>query len=391
MKVTVIGAGIWGCWTAYLLQKAGVEVTLVDMWGPGNARAGSGGASRIIRLVYGADQVYVDMTQTSYELWEELEQSVYENLYQETGVLWMFADEDTSYLEASRSRIAQFGHRIHNLSHQEATQRYPQISFEGISRIFLEEKAGLLFANLCCKVLTREFQQLGGKFVWGEAHWNRARRWVEVSGDTLEADRYVFACGPWNQKLFPEVFQGISDTSRHEVYYLAVPNDQVSPYAYPAMPCWFEYNRNSPMFYGKPFHLGKGFKIAYDERSTPFDPDTSHRSTTPELLERSLKYVAKRFPGLAGRPLIEQRVCQYENSLDGHFIMAPHPDYGELVLLGGSSGHGFKVGPAVGKMTREYLLEGKGFPELFGLGRFGSAVERTSQFLQVGAGQDGGD
>ena len=381
MNITVIGAGIWGCWTAYLLQKAGAKVTLVDMWGPGNARAGSGGASRIIRLVYGADQIYVDMTQTSYELWGELENEVYEDLYQETGVLWMFAEDDTRYLEDSRTRIAHHGHRIENLSHQEAAERYPQISFDGISHIFLEEKAGLLYANLCCKVLARELQHQGGTYLRGEARWNRSKKWVEVAEAKWEADRYVFACGPWNRKLFPEVFGKISDTSRHEVYYVAVPNDQASLYSHPHMPCWFEYNPNSPMFYGKPFHLSKGFKIAYDERSTLFDPDTDHRSTTPEILERSLAYLAKRFPGLAGKPLIEQRVCQYENSLDGHFIMTPHPDHEKLILLGGSSGHGFKVGPAVGKMAKEFLLESKAFPELFGLSRFDQEVEKTSQFL----------
>ena len=53
MKIAVIGSGIWGACTAYHLNKAGADVDLYDMWGAGNSRSGSGGASRIIRLAYG--------------------------------------------------------------------------------------------------------------------------------------------------------------------------------------------------------------------------------------------------------------------------------------------------------------------------------------------------
>lgn len=379
MNITVIGAGIWGCWSAYLLQQAGAQVTLVDMWGPGNARAGSGGTSRIIRLVYGADEIYVDMTQRSYELWEELEASIYETIYQETGVLWMFGGSDTSYLEASRSRIAHHGYAIQDLTLASAKERFPAISFEGIQHVYLEEKAGYLYANQCCEILAREFQQIGGTFLIGEATWDPDKGHFQVNGQALHSDQYVCACGPWNRKIFPNWLGPYTHTSRHEVYYLAVPNNQVQLYA--SLPCWFEYRADSPMFYGKPFQFNKGFKIAYDERSTSFDPDRSSRATTPKLLERSQAYLAKRFPGLAGRPLVEQRVCQYENSLDGHFIMSQHPDYPHLTLVGGSSGHGFKVGPAVGEMVSEHLLKKKAFPSLFSLDRFHHTSKQGSQFL----------
>ena len=50
MKIAVVGSGIWGACSAYYLNKAGADVELYDMWGAGNSRSGSGGASRIIRL-----------------------------------------------------------------------------------------------------------------------------------------------------------------------------------------------------------------------------------------------------------------------------------------------------------------------------------------------------
>ena len=61
MKIAVIGSGIWGVCTAYHLQKEGLDVDLYDMWGAGNSRSGSGGASRIIRLAYGEDKIYTEL------------------------------------------------------------------------------------------------------------------------------------------------------------------------------------------------------------------------------------------------------------------------------------------------------------------------------------------
>jgi glycine/D-amino acid oxidase-like deaminating enzyme len=55
-------------------------------------------------------------------------------------------------------------------------------------------------------------------------------------------------------------------------------------------------------------------------------------------------------------PLIETRVCQYEQTPDSHFIVDRHPQMNNLWLLGGGSGHGFKHGPALGEMMAELIL-----------------------------------
>jgi glycine/D-amino acid oxidase-like deaminating enzyme len=60
--VAVIGAGVFGAWTAWHLARAGKSVLLADAWGPGHSRSSSGGETRIIRLGYGADEIYTRMT-----------------------------------------------------------------------------------------------------------------------------------------------------------------------------------------------------------------------------------------------------------------------------------------------------------------------------------------
>src|SRR5256886_15337632 len=59
--IVVVGAGAFGGWTALYLRRGGARVTLVDAWGPGNARASSGGETRVIRATYGPRAVYTHM------------------------------------------------------------------------------------------------------------------------------------------------------------------------------------------------------------------------------------------------------------------------------------------------------------------------------------------
>jgi len=73
---------------------------------------------------------------------------------------------------------------------------------------------------------------------------------------------------------------------------------------------------------------------------------------------------------LKGSPLLEARVCQYENSPDQHFIVDRHPEAGNVWLVGGGSGHGFKHGPALGELVAGNVLGEKPIEPLFCLSRF---------------------
>ena len=167
--------------------------------------------------------------------------------------------------------------------------------------------------------------------------------------------------------------------SRQEVYYFSVPNNKAIEFDLNSMPCWLDLNENNPSYYGIPFHLNKGFKIAYDERSTLFDPDTSDRIPIPDLVKRTKSYLYHRFPRLKGLPISETRVCQYENSLDGNFIINWHKKNDDVLVLAGSSGHGFKLGPGLGELVKDVVLENKEIPEFFDIQRLESN-DKSSQY-----------
>ena len=80
-----------------------------------------------------------------------------------------------------------------------------------------------------------------------------------------------------------------------------------------------------------------------------FDPETGDRVITRDGLAFARAILKKRFPDLAGAPLLESRVCQYENTSNGDFLIDRHPDFENVWIAGGGSGHGFKHGPFVGE------------------------------------------
>ena len=124
---------------------------------------------------------------------------------------------------------------------------------------------------------------------------------------------------------------------------------------------------------------GRGFKVADDTRGVAVDPTAMDRTPTREGVERARAFLGRRFPALAGAPLLEARVCQYENSPDGHFVIDRHPEADNAWIVGGGSGHGFKLSPALGEHVARAVL-GEAEPEqVFRLARLGKIEDRRTQ------------
>jgi len=357
--IKVIGAGAFGGWTALHLLERGARVTLVDAWGPGNSRASSGGESRVIRSVYGPDRVYVEMVKRSFELWEKLDPT----LYTETGVLWMHRGDD-AYVRSSLPILTELGFPVDQITLADAVRRYPQISFKGVQSVWLERRAGALSARRACEVVRDAFVKAGGTYRTEEA------KPEAQSG----ADIYVYACGPWLGKLFPDVIGNAVRPTRQEVYYFGPPRGS-DLYQPGRMPIWIDFGKR--IVYGIPDIHGRGFKVADDTRGVAIDPTTADRTPTAAGIARARRLLAERFPELANAPLIASEVCQYENSPDGNLILDRHPGANDVWFLGGGSGHGFKLSPAVGEMAAAAILGSGEIPAAF---RLRKIEKRKTQF-----------
>ncbi|MEC9094864.1 MAG: FAD-dependent oxidoreductase [Planctomycetota bacterium] len=376
MKVIVFGAGSFGSWSAYKLLQAGCQVTLVDSWGAGNSRSSSGGETRVIRTVYGQDELYVEMARRSMDDWRELPDS--RELIEFTGNLWL-CGEDDSYVRSSLNKMTSLGIPWEEIGINEASKRWPQMNWAGLKHVFFEPQAGFLRARKACVAIKNQFIKEGGLWEIETAILpdisQPVRKISLTSGRALEADVFVFACGPWLKQLFPSLLEDILTISRQEVYYFGVPAG-TSQFCQPALPIWLELNE--PIHYGLPSIDYRGFKIARDQRGANFDPTNGDREPTANLVNEVRNYLAHRFPGLANAPLTEARVCQYANTPDGHFILDQHKPSG-LVIVGGGSGHGFKMGPAIGDRVVQLVREGQK-DSCFNLNRFSQARSKSTQF-----------
>jgi glycine/D-amino acid oxidase-like deaminating enzyme len=357
--VIVAGAGVFGAWTAWELQRRGRRVLLVDGAGPANARASSGGESRLTRTIYGVDAVYTRMARDSLEAWRWLSGRAGLPVLHAAGVL-MFFHRMEAYASASIEVHRALGLPLEELDRAELVRRYPQVAWDGIELGLLEREHGILMARRGVQTLVAEFVAAGGEYrpddVATPSKDGSLSALHTVGGAALRAREFVFACGPWLPKLFPDILGARIFTTRQEVFFFATPRGDVR-FRPEHMPAWVDFDAGN-MYYGCPDLESRGFKLGNDRHGPPFDPDFGDRRPTEAGLSDARTYLARRFPALAGQPLVENRVCQYENSSSGDFLIDRHPRIENLVLVGGGSGHGFKHGPAVGRYAAD-LVTGK--------------------------------
>lgn len=364
--VVVIGAGVFGAWTAYQLRLTGASVLLLDAYGPGNSRASSGGESRIIRLGYGPDEIYSRSTQRSLVLWQQLFEKT-DNLFWKTGVLWLAHAQDP-YCEATLATLHRLNANYEKLDHDELARRFPQLDVGPISWGILEPDSGILMARRAVQAVVAQARADGVDYVeeavtpptTNHAKLNSVQTTL---GREIVAERFVFACGPWLPKLFPELLGELIHVTRQEVFFFGVPSGDVS-FNQGALPAWIDFN---DLVYGLPNLDGRGFKLAIDAHGAEFDPDTGERLVTSAGLNAAREYLARRLPRLANAPVTETRVCQYENTSNGDFLIDKHPGFENVWLVGGGSGHGFKHGPSVGEYAAGIVLSGVNVEPRFSL------------------------
>jgi glycine/D-amino acid oxidase-like deaminating enzyme len=370
--VAVIGAGAFGGWTALYLLRRGARVTLVDSWGPGNSRASSGGETRVMRGTYGPNQPYTKMAARATQLWREHEQKWKVKLLHQIGVLWMVAEGDDQFERESLPLLREAGIAYQELSPQEIGSRWPQINLEAVHWGVYEPEGGFLTARIACQTVLDGFLAEGGEYLHAAVLPRDldGRKWNGLSltdGSKVQADQYVFACGPWLGELFPETIGNRIRPTRQEVFFFGTPAGD-DRFTETKMPVWGDHRDR--FMYGIPGNQGRGFKVADDTRGPEFNPTSGDRTVSAEGLRTVREYLAFRFPALKDAPLLESRVCQYENSPDNNFIIDRHPRHENVWLLGGGSGHGFKHGPALGEMVAGLVMEHKVPDTLFTLARF---------------------
>jgi monomeric sarcosine oxidase len=355
----VVGAGVFGAWTAWHLLRKGRRVLLLDAWGPAHSRASSGGESRMTRTAYGPDEVYTRMAWESLADWKWLSDQAGLPVFHRLGVLFFFPKQEP-YVNQTLEVHRRLNIPIESLQRAELVKRFPQFSWADIEIGLFEPQLGALMARRAVQTLVSQFVAQGGEYRVAAVQSPRGAQTrgalesiVTSEGERLRASQYVFACGPWLPKVFPDVLGSRIFVTRQEVFFFSPPRGD-SRYLPGHFPGWADFN-GGDIYYGFPDLEARGVKVAHDKHGPRMDPDTGDREASAAALAEVRAFMRHRFPALAERPLNEARVCQYENSSNGDFLIDHHPLLENVLLVGTGSGHGFKHGPAVGRYAAQLL------------------------------------
>jgi glycine/D-amino acid oxidase-like deaminating enzyme len=340
-----------------------------------------------MRGAYGPNQPYTKLAARALELWKRHEDEWKKHFFFPIGVLWM-VESDGAFERGSLPLLKDAEISFEELGVKELARRWPQISCENVEWGIYEPHSGYLLARASTQAVVDQFVAEGGEYRQAAvtAQDFDADDWKElriddsppttraaiaegstVATDRIVADRYVFACGAWLGKMFPRTVGPHFVSTRQEVFFFGTPAGD-RRYDENNLPVWADHGAR--FMYGIPGNQGRGFKLADDTRGTKFDPTSGERVVSEEGLAAARRYLGYRFPGMKGAPVIETRVCQYENTVDHNFIIDRHPRNANVWFVGGGSGHGFKHGPAVGEMVAGLVLADGTADTLYRLARF---------------------
>jgi sarcosine oxidase len=361
--VVVIGAGAFGGWTAFHLQRMGHRVTLVDLYGPGNSRSASGDETRGVRTGYGTNELWTRWAKVAIERWKEWDAEWGTSMFTTTGDLAMRVDWD-QFLTTTMASWDRAGVRYERITPEEVRYRWPQINVDGFGVGVYEPDAGVGRSRHATLTVAEQFRKLGGEMVVAHADLgaragDRLADLVLQPGGRLSAQTFVFAVGPWFPKLMPELMGEVIRIPLGHVYYFGAPPGDLR-FSAPNCPSY-----NFPGFTGWPIldHDSRGFRLRTGGRAAD-DPDDSVRFIDAQYHAPARRILLERFPALAEAPLLETRACHYDTSVTRNFIIDRHPEYSNVWLAGGGSAEGYKFGPIVGPYVAERVAGRNDDPEL---------------------------
>ena len=358
----VAGLGGMGSAAAYHLAGRGKRVLGLERHTPAHDRGSSHGQSRIIRQAYLEDPAYVPLLLRAYELWEQLERETGEDLMTLTGGLMIGPPESRTFT-GSKATADEYGLPYEVFDASELKRRYPMFEpTEGTIALF-EEKAGFVRPEASVKAHLNRAVSMGADLRFGEEilSWEPTASGVrvETASDFHEAERLVVTAGAWAPKLLADL--GLPLEVTRQILVWLDPVEGVEPFLSDRFPVFIWEPEDGNAFYSIPAHDGPegGVKVAFFRADgTPADPETIDREVHDDEVDFIRGYLAKYVPALNGE-LLYAKTCMYTNTPDEHFVISTHPEYPQVAIAAGFSGHGFKFCGVVGEILADLATEGE--------------------------------
>lgn len=356
--VIVVGLGAMGSATCHHLAKRGLRVLGLDRFAVPHAFGSSHGFSRFIRKAYWEHPDYVPLLQRAFENWEHLERDANVKVLHKTGGIYMGRPDSEAIAGSLRSaRERKLPHDT--LSHAQLAKRFPQFRLPGDFIGMWEDDAGFVLPELAISAHCEQALRKGAELRGHEPaiNWSASGSSVRVTTPrgTYEAGKVVFCGGAWADTLVRDM--GVTLRVTRQPLFWVWPRDP-APFAFGRLPVWMIDTGWGGQHYGFPMMPDNpGFKLALHKVMEATGPDQVAREPRPSD-EETVRPLLREMIPLADGPVLSIRICLYENSPDGHFIMDRHPRHENVLLACGFSGHGFKFASVVGEAMADLAQHG---------------------------------
>jgi sarcosine oxidase len=356
--VIIVGLGGMGSAAAYHLARRGQRVLGLEKFTPAHDKGSSHGGSRIIRQSYFEDPAYVPLLLRAYELWEGLAQDSGQEVYRLTGGLFLGPPDCLTVAGSLRaSQEWSLPHEV--LDAGQIRSRFPNFTPEPGDVGLYEAKAGFARPEMTVAAHLDLAARVGATLRFGEEvqEWSETATGVTVTtaAGTYTAGQLVICPGAWAPQLLAEL--GIPITVERQVLYWLDPVGGTVPFE--DQPIFINENADGMQIYGFPAIDGPdgGVKVAFFRKGQECTPETIDRVVHPEEISAMRDRVTELLPALTG-DCVHSATCMYSNTSDEHFVITRHPDYANVTVACGFSGHGFKFVPVVGEIVADLATTG---------------------------------
>ena len=288
----IVGAGTFGASLAWWLAGRGDEVVLVDQFEPGDARATSGGETRLIRCSHGADADYTAMARRARTLWRELEQRVGRDLMTQSGVSWFAHARGRLGGRVRAHARARSSIPTERWSVEEAAERFPSFNGDDLAWVLHEPEAGRPARPEGGPDARRAGAGTGRDARPAAARSPTAATRVVETARVLEGDRVVWSCGGWLARSSPS--SELRVTQQELFFFDGGPAWRTRPAG----------STTTARSTAPATSTQLGVKVAWDQEGPPLEPDADLPPATPETERLTRGYAADRFPALAEAPLV---------------------------------------------------------------------------------------
>ncbi|MDP6040628.1 MAG: FAD-dependent oxidoreductase [Candidatus Latescibacteria bacterium] len=367
----IIGAGIVGCSSAFQLAKRGLKVALIDK---GNIGAGSTGKSSAVIRQHYSNELTARMALHSLRVFQNFEAQVGgECGFAQRGFVTMVAAKDQAGLEANVNLQQKVGVRTELLSSEALKEIMPGVEIGDLVRVAYEPESGYADPYLTVNAYANAARRHGVSVYLNtevtDVHFEGDRVvGVETSGGRLDAPLVLNSAGAWGARVAAMVGVEVPiKACRVQVTFFRRPQGYEAPH--PVVADFIHATYFRPETGG----LTLVGLVDPSEADAVVDPDGyDERADFDFVVDAGERFIC-RYPPMEHSESTGGYASHYGVTPDWHPIVDEVPAGSGFYICAGFSGHGFKLGPAVGLMVAD-MLTGEGAPEfdphLFRFGRY---------------------